>query len=103
MQVKGELQGTVISHNWGVWKQKNTDKASKINDRVLADLWCEYLEYLFKIIEPIMSMLRYTDMDRPCLGEIYDGIDSMLEIIKQTINEEQDPQNIFRTSASNYC
>ena len=35
-------------------------------------------------------------MDRPCLGEIYDGIDSMLEKIKQVINEnEQDPQETF--------
>ena len=42
-----------------------------------------------------MSMLRYTDMDRPCLGEIYDGIDSMNEKIEQVINEEQDPQETF--------
>ena len=43
-----------------------------------------------------MSMLRYTDMDRPCLGEIYDGIDSMIEKIRQVINEqEQDPQETF--------
>lgn len=35
-------------------------------------------------------------MDRPCLGEIYDVINSMLEKIKQVINEkEQDPPDTF--------
>lgn len=35
-------------------------------------------------------------MDRPCIGEIYDGIDSMLEKMKCTINErEKDPNEKF--------
>lgn len=96
VQVKDALQGMVISHNWGVWKQKNIERANKIKDRLLAELWWKRVEYLLKITELIMSMLRYTNMDRPCLGEIYDGIDSMIEKIKQVINEkEQDPQETF--------
>lgn len=96
VQVKDALQGMVISNNWGVWKQKNTERANKIKERLLADSWWERVGYLLKITEPIMSMLRYADMDRPCLGEIYDGIDSMIEKIKQVINEqEQDPQETF--------
>ena len=51
----------------------------------------------FNLTKPIMIMLRYVDMDRPCLGEIYDGIDSILEKIKQIVNEkEQDPQETFK-------
>ena len=61
----------------------------------MAESWWEHVEYLLKIIEPIMSMLRYTDMDRPFFEEIYDGIDSMIEKIKQVINEEQNPQETF--------
>ena len=87
VQVKDALQGMVISNNWGVWKQKNTERAIKIKDRLLAESWWERVDYLLKVIEPMMSMLRYTDMDRPCLGEIYDGIDSMIEKIRQVINE----------------
>ena len=100
VQVKDALQAMVISDNWGIWKQKNTDRASKIKDRVLADSWWEHVEYLLKITEPIMSMLRYTDMDRPCLGEIYDGIELMLEKIKQVINEKH---KIHKRHFSNKC
>ena len=76
--------------------KKNSYRANGIKDRVLADSWWECVKYLLKITEPIMNMFRYADMDRPCLGEIYDSIDSMLEKIKQTINEkEQDPQEAF--------
>lgn len=35
-------------------------------------------------------------MEKPCIGEIYDGIDSMLEKIKCTINaRQQDPKENF--------
>ena len=35
-------------------------------------------------------------MDRPCLGEVYDGIDSMIEDIRAVINEKgQDPDEKF--------
>jgi hypothetical protein len=86
----------VISNNWAIWRQSNSERATKIKLRILDDSWWERVEYLLKFTEPIMSVLRYTDMDRPCLGEVYDGIDSMLEKIKQIVNEkEQDPQQTF--------
>lgn len=86
----------VISTNWTVWKQSSTERAEKIRDRILNEKWWDLVTYLLSITEPIMSMIRYTDMDRPCIGEIYDGIDSMLEKIKFTINEkENDPQEKF--------
>lgn len=35
-------------------------------------------------------------MDRPCIGEIYYGIDLMIEKMKSTINtKEQDPKETF--------
>ena len=63
---------------------------------ILDDTWWERAEYLLSFTEPIMSMIRYTDMDHPCLGEVYDGIDSMLEKMKHVINEKkQDPKETF--------
>ena len=41
-------------------------------------------------------MIQYTDMYRPCLGVVYDDIDSMIEDIISIINErEQDPKENF--------
>lgn len=55
------------------------------------------MEYLLNFIEPIIS---YTDMLRPCFGEAYDDINSMLEKKKYIINaNKQDPDE----SSSNNC
>lgn len=43
-----------------------------------------------------MSMLRYTDTDATCLGEVYDGMDTMIEKIKIIIaKRDKDPQEAF--------
>ena len=96
MQVKEALTNMVTGNNWAIWRQSNTERATNIRKRILDEDWWERVEYLINLTAPIMIMLRYADMDRPCLREIYDGIDSMLEKIKQIVNEkEQDPQETF--------
>jgi hypothetical protein len=86
----------VTSTNWTVWRQSNSDRATTIRGLILNESWWDRVEYLLKITEPILSMIRYTDMDRPCLGEVYDGIDSMIEDIRNIVNEkEQDPDEKF--------
>ncbi|XP_057859814.2 uncharacterized protein LOC131068603 [Cryptomeria japonica] len=90
------LCNMVINTNWVVWKQSSTERAKKTRERILIEKWWDLVTYLLSITEPIMSVIRYTDMDRPCIGEIYDGIDSMLEKIKVTIKgKENDPQEKF--------
>ena len=82
----------VTSANWSIWRQSNSAKAAAIRGLILDESWWDRAEYLMKITKPILSMIRYTGMDRPCLGEVYDGIDSMIEDIRTAINEkEQDP------------
>lgn len=34
--------------------------------------------------QPIMSIIRFTNKDKTCLGELYNGIDSMSEKIKKS-------------------
>ena len=46
--------------------------------------------------KPIVDLLRMFDTYRPNLGEVYEGIDSMIEKIRVVINvEEQDPNEVF--------
>ena len=82
MQVKETLTNMVTNNNWAIWRQNNIERATNIRKRILDENWWERVEYIINLTTPIMIMLRYADMDRPCLGEIYDGIDSMLEKIK---------------------
>ena len=96
MKVRQALSSMVISTDWSIWRQSNIERATRIKSMILDDSWWDRVEYLLSFTEPILSMIRYTDMDKPCIGQIYDGIDSMLEKIKCTINaREQDPEETF--------
>ena len=79
----------VTSANWSIWRQSNSERAAVIKERILQDSWWDRAEYLLKFTKPILSMIRYTDKDRPCLGEVYDGVDPMIEDIRAIINEKE--------------
>ena len=63
---------------------------------VADDEWWNRVEYPLKFSMPIMDLLRMLDTDKPSLGEVYEGIDSMIEKIREVINaKEQDPDEAF--------
>ncbi|XP_059076140.1 uncharacterized protein LOC131875543 [Cryptomeria japonica] len=86
----------VINGLWSVWKQAQTERALKVRALILDEKWWDNVEYVLNFTEPIMSMIRYVDTDRPCLGEIYDGMDCMVEKIREVIKRKvNDPTETF--------
>ena len=82
MKVKEALKHMVISAQWGIWKNSNTARAINVRRMILDENWCGHVTYVLKVTVSIMAMLRFADNDEPCLGDIYDSTDSMLEKIK---------------------
>ena len=104
MKVREALSSMVISHQWNTWRQSNNERAIDIKSRILDETWWSRAEYLLSFTEPILSMIRFTDMDKPCLGEVYDGIDSMIENMRSVINaREQDPEETFCKEVQSIC
>ncbi|KAH9296658.1 hypothetical protein KI387_044238 [Taxus chinensis] len=102
VKVKQALRLMVIDDVWTVWRQSNTERAIKVKSVILDDIWWAKVAYLLSFTEPILSMIRYTDTDNACIGEIYDGIDSMLEKIRDIIQQkEQDPEEKFYSEVKN--
>ena len=82
MKGKEALKQMVISPQWGIWKNSNTARALNVRRLILDEDWWGLVTYVLEVIDPIMAMLRFADSDEPCLGDIYDSMDSMLEKIK---------------------
>jgi hypothetical protein len=82
VKVKEALKQMVISPQWGIWKNSNTSRALNVRRMILDEDWWDLVAYVLEITDPIMAMLRFADSDEPCLGDIYDSMDSMLEKIK---------------------
>ena len=60
-------------------------KGSILDDRFWVDV-----KFIVEFVEPICDMLHYAYIDGPCLGEIYENMDSMCEKIR-SITDEKDP------------
>lgn len=85
MKVCEALSNMVINPNWLIWRQSSTIGATNINRMILNYIWWDCVEYLLNFTETVLSMICYINMNRLCLGKIYDGIDSMIEKIKTMI------------------
>ena len=54
--------------------------------RVLIDEdWWRNIEFLLKFTSPTFEILQDADIDKPFLGDIYDGMDTMVEKIVEII------------------
>jgi hypothetical protein len=84
-EVKAALGSMVISEFWSFWRKTDQASSKKVKDTVLDDAWWERVDLTIKIMEPIISLLRFADTDKPILGEVYEGWDSMIESMRTII------------------
>eukprot|EP01018_Ginkgo_biloba_P011125 Gb_16417 [translate_table: standard] len=93
LEVKSSLCNVVSSDVWDIWRLSNTIEI-KVKRIVLDDIWWVESNTL-NFCEFIISMIRLSDPDILCLGEVYEGMDSMLEKIKEVIRLEKDENETF--------
>ena len=79
----------VICNQWGVWKQSNLERALKVRGMVLDEQWWARVQFVLDFIEPIMTMLRFANTNAPCLVDVYNGMDTMVEKVKLSIQAHE--------------
>ncbi|MCO5578178.1 hypothetical protein L7F22_032016 [Adiantum nelumboides] len=83
------LKQLVTSEEWDAWTKGN-EAALHIEHPILsAEFWVDIEKYV-KVLWPIVVMLCMVDRDVFCMGVLYEGIDQMLEQIKEVLKEEVD-------------
>eukprot|EP00253_Pinus_taeda_P004499 PITA_04499 len=96
VEVRQALQAMVIDPLWESWRTSTSNRGQKIKSIILDDAWWDKVQYLLRFTEPILTLIRAFDTDTPCLGEVYENIDSMLERIREIIRaSENDPDETF--------
>ncbi|XP_022863377.1 uncharacterized protein LOC111383494 [Olea europaea var. sylvestris] len=73
------LQALVISEKWSLYQEDDMTKASFVKLKVLDDFWWDSINYVLSFTSHIYDMLRFCDMDKPCLYLVYDMWDTMIE------------------------
>ena len=91
-EVKAALGAMVISDLWSFWRKTDQAASKRVKDTVLDDGWWERVNLSIKIMDPIISLLRFADTDKPILGDVYEGWDSMIESMKTIVMENESPE-----------
>eukprot|EP00253_Pinus_taeda_P010118 PITA_10118 len=86
-EVKTALGSMVISEFWSFWRKTDQAASKRVKDTVLDDAWWERVDLIIRIMDPIIFLLRVADIDKPILGEVYEGWDSMIESVRSIITE----------------
>ena len=87
--IKRGLEQLVISEEWEMYKEDDVVKAKEVKDKILnEDFWMD-VNYILSFTTPMYEMLRLPDTDKPCLHNIYEWWDSMIEKVKEAIYKKE--------------
>eukprot|EP01018_Ginkgo_biloba_P033729 Gb_05725 [translate_table: standard] len=76
----------VIGEMWTDWRQSSSDVAIQVRRMRLDDQFWVDVKFIVDVIEPIIDVIRYGDTDSPCLGEVYETLDSMCEQVQAIVD-----------------
>ncbi|KAM0876473.1 hypothetical protein ACQ4PT_036159 [Festuca glaucescens] len=82
LDIKESLVLMVVHENWAAYKEVSRERAQRVKELILNDLWWDKLSYIISFMLPIYSMIRVADTDKPCLHLIYELWDDMIEKVK---------------------
>jgi len=83
--IKDALSVMVVSDKWSAYRDDNPGQAQFVKDKIVNDVWWDKVRYFLSFTEPIYSMIRAADTDKPCLHLIYEMWDTMIEKVKAVI------------------
>ena len=62
-EVKTVLVSMVISEYWSFWRKMDQSASKQVKDTILDDVWWERVDLTIKIMEPLISLLRFAGTD----------------------------------------
>jgi hypothetical protein len=85
--INGVIQ-VIVYIAWDEWRQEESERGGMVW-RVLIDKdWWSKIEFLLKFRLLAFELLRDAHTNKPFLGQIYDGMDNMVEKIVEIITHE---------------
>ena len=92
--VKQVLVSMVVSQVWAEWRQADSERGYMVHRLCLDEDWWSKIDFLLMFTTPAFELLQNADTDQPFLGEVYDGMDFMVEKTMEIISQES-PHLLF--------
>ncbi|XP_050379743.1 uncharacterized protein LOC126797111 [Argentina anserina] len=91
-KIKAGLQHMVISNKWDDYKEDDVRKAAAVKQKILDEMFWDELDYVISFTEPIYSMIRRSDTDKPSLHLVYEWWEDMIQNVKKAIYRKERKQ-----------
>lgn len=88
VDVKQALVSMVVSQVLAEWRQADSECGYMLRKMCLDDDWWRKIDFLLKFTTAAFELLRNADTNQPFVGEVYDGMDSMVEKTMEIISQE---------------
>ena len=98
-EVKPLLRSMVISEYWYFWIKTDQSASKKMKDIVLDDVWWKRVDLTIKIMDPLISLLRFANTDQSIPKDVFEGLDFMIESMRTIVMENECPE--YETSTKN--
>ena len=70
-KLKTALWTMVISQFWSFWRKTDHIASEKVKDTMLDDGWWERVGFTIKIMESVISLLRFANTNQPVLARTF--------------------------------
>ncbi|XP_062199858.1 uncharacterized protein LOC133902258 [Phragmites australis] len=87
--LKEALVLMVVGDKWMAYREDDPTKTQAVKEKILNDIWWDQVQYIVDFTDPIYSMLRAADTDKPCLHLVYEMWDSMIEKVRVCIYRKE--------------
>lgn len=88
VEVKPALMSMVVGATWAQWRAADSGRGSMLQRVLIVEDWWRKIDFFLKFTTPAFRLLREADTDKPFLGDIYDGMDTMVEKTMEIITQE---------------
>ena len=97
VEEKASIRGVICNSEWENSRLSKDAKGKEIEEIILTNAFWENAVKVLKVCEPIVHMLRMVDSDTPCMGFVYEGMDSCKEAIAKSFdNMENEYMEIWK-------
>jgi hypothetical protein len=102
LKVRQALGAMVMSDAWDELSS-DRDGANAVKETILDSHFWTQVQYVLQFTKPIYYMIKFADLDRPIIGEVYEQMDSMLGKIKYIVQPRDVKKVLGNAKYSTTC
>ena len=88
-ETSGALRGLFISDEFLAMPEARSSSGATCRARADMPGWWEEVKTVSKMVKPIIHLLRVLDSMKPCIGKVYEAMDTMIASLEKLVTDSR--------------